>query len=260
MREVVPGDAAPGMLALPLAREGRLPAVVCLHGTGECWQDLMERDLVARGTSHRGWARELARRGFAALAITQRGHPPRSDGWDWEWPRLLLPYGMTALGLLVSEALSCVTYLRTRPEIDARRIAVVGYSLGGIVAFYSFAVEQGIAACAVFCGGVGSVDTLIREGQTRFHSVPYYAPGLLAAGLDHPALAAALAPRPLLVSATRDDPGMPAAGVTELQERAAAAYREKGAEERLRVVMREGGHCLSREALDDAGAWLQAVL
>jgi hypothetical protein len=112
----------------------------------------------------------------------------------------------------------------------------------------------------VFCGGVGSVRRLIREGQTRFHSVYYYPPGLLAADLDHPALAPALTPRPLLVSATRDDAGMPAAGVRDFEVSAAAAYRDKGAADRLRVVMRDGGHCLSREAIDDAGAWLGMAL
>jgi dienelactone hydrolase len=260
LRDKVPADTAPGLLAMPRERSGALPAVVCLHGTGECWQDLMERDLVARGTNHRGWARELARRGFAALAITQRGHPPRLDPWDWEWPKLLLPYGLSALGLLVSEVLSCVAFLESRPEVDPHRIAVVGYSLGGIVAFYSFAVDRRIAACVSFCGGVGSVRRLIRDGNTRFHSVYYYAPRLLAAGLDHPACGDALAPRPLLVSATRDDAGMPAAGVEEFESAARAAYGEKGAADRLRVIMRDGGHCLSREALEDAAAWLPTVL
>jgi dienelactone hydrolase len=161
---------------------------------------------------------------------------------------------------MISEALSCVSYLAARPEIDPKRIAVIGYSLGGIVAFYSFAVEQRIAACAVFCGGVGSVRSLIREGQTRFHSVYYYAPGLLAAGLDHPDCVAALAPRPFLLSATRNDAGMPAAGVRDFEASATAVYREKAAADRLRVVMRDGEHCLSREAFDDAADWLQRAL
>jgi hypothetical protein len=40
----------------------------------------------------------------------------------------------------------------------------------------------------------------------------------------------------------------------------AAAYREKGAGDGLRVVMRNGAHCLSREALDDAADWLRGTL
>jgi hypothetical protein len=90
--------------------------------------------------------------------------------------------------------------------------------------------------------------------------VYFYASGLLAAGLDHPACGEALAPRLLLVSATRDDAGMPASGVRDFEASAAAAYRKKGAADRLRVAVRDGAHCLSREALDDAADWLQRAL
>ncbi len=254
------GDAIPGMLAIPAEGSRPFPAAICLHGTGESWQYLMERTVAERGTSLRGWARELARRGFAALAITQRGHPPRRESWDWEWPKLLLPYGRTAMGRFVADVAACADALSARPEIDAGRIAVGGYSLGGIISFYSFAIDPRLCACFTFCGGIGSVKTLIRTGNTRFHSPYYYLPGLLSADLDHPRVAEACAARPLLVMVTEEDAGMPLAGVREFEKKAAEVYERAGAAGRLKVSVRAGPHQMNAVMLEEAAAWLSALL
>ena len=254
------GDEIPGMLAFPANASGRLPVAVCLHGTWESWEQMMERRLTERGTSLYGWPRELARRGFAVLVITQRGHPPRRESWDWEWPKLLLPYGRSAMGCFVADVAACVDVLSKRPEIDPSRIAIGGYSLGGIIAFYSFAVDARLRACFTFCGGVGSVRTLIREGTTRFHSPYYYIPRLLSEGLDHDRIAEACAPRPLFVIGAEEDAGMPASAVRAFGERAVDVYRRAGAAEKLRVSVHGGPHRVDRAMLEEAAAWLPSAV
>ncbi len=253
------GDEIPGMLAFPANATGPLPAVVCLHGTGESWESMMERRLTERGTSLYGWPRELARRGFAVLAITQRGHPPRREAWDWEWPKLLLPYGRPAMGRFVADVAACVDVLAARPEIDPSRILVAGYSLGGIIAFYSFAVDARVQGCFTFCGGVGSVRTLIREGITRFHSPYYYIPRLLSEGLDHPRISEACAPRPLLVIGSEEDAGMPPSAVRAFGKEAAEVYRRAGAAGNLRVSIHAGPHRVDLAMLEEAAAWLSSA-
>jgi len=253
------GDEIPGMLAFPANASGRLPAVICLHGTGEGWELMMERRLTERGTSLYGWPRELARRGFAVLAITQRGHPPRGEAWDWEWPKLLLPYGRSAMGLFAADVAACVDVLSERPEIDPARIAIGGYSLGGIIAFHSFAIDARLRACFTFCGGVGSVRTLIREGITRFHSPYYYVPRLLSEGLDHARISEACAPRPLFVIGSEEDAGMPASALRAFGTEAAEAYRRAGAPASLRVSMHHGPHRVDRAMLEEAAAWLPSA-
>ncbi|MGB9595625.1 MAG: AAC(3) family N-acetyltransferase, partial [Candidatus Poribacteria bacterium] len=181
-------DFIPVIMAIPKGHNKKLPAVICLHGTGETCERLMEQPFIERGGSLIGWARELARRGFIAVAITQFSHPPRQEPWNWEFPKLLPVYGQTAMGWLVSDIITCIDYLCLRHEIDKKKIAVGGFSLGGISAFYSFVIDDRIYAGFTFCGGVGSVRSLIREGSTGFHSMYYYVPNLLIEDLDHPQL------------------------------------------------------------------------
>ena len=249
----------PGMIAIPKGRNKKLPVVICLHGTGESCECLMEQPFYERNHSIIGWARELARRDFVTVAITQFSHPPRHEPYDWELPKLLPVYSQAAMGWLVSDVLTCVDYLRTRPEVDIERIAVGGFSLGGISAFYSFVVDDRISAGFTFCGGVGSIRHLIREGNTRFHSVYYYVPNIISEGLDHPQLLSAIVPRPLFVYGTIEDAGMPVSGVRAFEAEAIKAYESIGAKEKLRIVMENGQHAMTLKSFDMVSQWLNEI-
>jgi aminoglycoside 3-N-acetyltransferase len=255
-------ELIPAGLALPPSTDPA-PAIICLHGTGGTWHRLMDGGEFAyrqRVDSPPGWARELARRGFVTLAPTQWAQPPRREPWDWEGSKLLQPYGHTAMGRLVSDVVVAIDYLRQRPEVDAERIAVAGFSLGGIVSFYSFVVDERLAAAVSFCGGVGSVDEVVRSGTPRFHSVYYYIPGLIETGVDHPDLVPALAPRPLLICGASDDEGMPEAGWRRFESAAQQAYSTAGAADAFEIYHEGGIHALSPSAFEHAAGWLQRQL
>ncbi len=250
-----PGPTLPAFFARPAAATTPRPAVLCLHGTGDTREGLMEPRLTARGTNLLGWARDLARQGFAVLVITQLAHPPRPEPWGWDWPKLLPLFSQTAMGQLVADALAATDYLATRSDVDAGRIGVAGYSLGGIAAFYSLIIEARLAGGAVFCGGVGSVAALVAAGQDSFHSVYFYPPGLLSAGLDHPQLVPALAGRPLWVAATEADAGMPPVGVAAFAAAMGAAWPDAG--DRFHLHVEPGPHALTLGAFTGAAAWMR---
>ncbi len=250
----------PGIIAIPQGYAEPLPALICLHGTGENSEELMEEGFFKHKGTLIGWARELARRGFISLAITQFSHPPRHEPWNWEFPKLLPIYGQTAMGLMVSDVIECFNYLSSRPEVDEQRIAVGGFSLGGIVAFYSFATESKLAGAFIFCGGVGSIRHLIRYGSTNFHSVYYYIPRILSENLDHPNLISAIAPRPLFIYGTTRDAGMPESGLREFERSAQNVYESLGAKDELKIFISDGGHDLSINAFESAVNWLAEVL
>src|SRR5262245_5507527 len=89
-----------------------LPAVVCLHGTGGsreslCTQKFGNGEWTRPGdqTSHTrflGWARELSRRGYLILALTQRGLDRRTPNTD-DQAKDLLVRGHTLMGAIVYE-------------------------------------------------------------------------------------------------------------------------------------------------------------
>lgn len=255
-----PHDPIPAWLARP--DDGRRhPAVVCLHGSGRD-RDLLLESAYALDDSNRlhGWALELARRGWATLALTQRccgGRPGRMA----EWAKTEQLHGRTAMGGLVEDVLCAVDHLSEHcPWVDPGRIAVTGLSLGGIVAFYAAAVDERIAAVAPVCGGVGSLRTLAEQGHTDYHSTYYYVPGLLGAG-DHLQLLEAIAPRAALVVGAEDDVGMPAAAVRELGVAGEQVYAQAGAPSGAWAVrLRPGGHALLPQDLDAVDAWLRGRL
>ena len=100
-----------GTLLLPRG-QGRVPAVVFLHGSG------------AEGRwASRFLANQLASRGTAALIFDKRG-VGRSSG-DW---RLAGPNDLAA------DAVAAVARLLEEPRIDPKRIGIHGHSQGGTLA------------------------------------------------------------------------------------------------------------------------------
>jgi dienelactone hydrolase len=105
-----------------------------------------------------------------------------------------------------------VTYLERREDIERGRIAVAGMSFGGITAFYTWLVDPRVWAASSICGGVGSIDVLLRTGRPAYHGFYWWIPGMLTRG-DQADFAAAAAPGPLMLWAPQRDIGMPKEGV-----------------------------------------------
>ena len=146
------GERVPGILILPAgAGKDSLPGVVCMPGTGgnaaRMTHPSFHRDHPDRGPLW-GWARELARHGFATLSITLKGTTARRRLFeDWEREaRLLAPYGRPQMGFLVEEALRAARVLAAQEMVDPQRIGLTGFSLGGYAAWWATACDPSIAA------------------------------------------------------------------------------------------------------------------
>jgi dienelactone hydrolase len=105
-----PRSNAPGELYLPTG-SGPFPAIVLLHGC----------DGV--GPHYRDWARRLAAWGFATLVVDS--FRPRGVNTVCNRGMLVPPE------LRAADAFSAAAYLRSRPDVDAGRIGVIGFSHGG---------------------------------------------------------------------------------------------------------------------------------
>ena len=136
---------------------------------------------------------------------------------------------------------------------------MTGISFGGITTFYTWLVDDRIAAAAPICGGVGSVEEFIRRGSRSYHGIYWWVPDMLTKG-DHGDFAAAMAPRPLMLWAPLNDIGMPAEGVARFLEVAQPAYQRAGGADRLVVHRPPGEHALTIESFEAAFQFFEKFL
>lgn len=137
-----PGVELAGTLTLPAGAtvERRVPAVVTISGSGP--QDRDETIPQVKGYApFREIADTLARRGIAVLRYDDRG-AGQSTGSH-----------ATATSLDFAEDVrAAVAWLRQRPEVDPRRIALLGHSEGGLVAPIVAADDSLLAALVLMAG------------------------------------------------------------------------------------------------------------
>ena len=261
------GEAVPAMLCVPEgSQDALLPGVVCLPGTSASAAELMEKDFGCdpqRKNRLVGWSRELARRGFATVAITLCGCVGRRSSAE-EWLRRVLflaPYGRSLTGVMVDEALRAARILAGDNAVDERRVGVAGFSLGGQMAWWAAALDPSLRATASLCGSLGSLEAVLSDGEAqRRHGPHFYVPHLLR-HFDHGKIInACVAPRPLMVLAPTEDEDMPKSGVDELARQVAPAYENAGARSNLSVLQPEGRHAFTQDYFETVSAWLQDKL
>ena len=132
-----------GVLHLPegAAPREKRPAFLVLHGFGS------NKD----GGTAMIAAKLFAGLGYCALRFDMRGCG-ESEG----------ERGRVICLDQVEDTRSALSYLATRPEIDPRRIAVMGHSFGAAVAIYAAGVDPRFAAC-VSTGGWGDGESKFRK-------------------------------------------------------------------------------------------------
>ncbi len=261
-------DRVPVYVVRPANVSGRLPVIVCLHGSSTNRDvDIAPKyeygEWTRFGSDRKmktlyGWARELARRGYITLAMTQRGLDRRMPDTESRNKDLLV-HGRNVMGTIIYEIRQAVTYLQQRPDVDPSRIGMTGISFGGITTFYTWLVDDRIAAAAPICGGIGSIEEFIAHGARTYHGIYWWVPDLLTKG-DQGDFAAAMAPRPLMLWAPTNDIGMPNEGIDKFLEVAAPAYKQAGAADHLVVHRPPGQHALTMESVDAAFQFFEKFL
>ena len=223
------GDAerVPGVLLLPDgAGPTRLaPGAVLLHGYSSRKEDMAE--LVGRGL--------LAQR-IASLAIDLPLHGERRGDVDFRSVRN--PLALTqAWRRGLADARLALGYLGARPEIDADRMALTGYSMGSFLGVQVAADAPAVRALVLAAGGdlpAGTpFDRLVRAVADPIKAVRRF---------DG---------RPLLMVHGRRDG-------TVRPEQAQRLFDAASEPKELRWY--DAGHYLPASVIDDAATWLAARL
>lgn len=259
---------------------GPFPAALLLHDHGakfdigkekviEPWYD-DTRLASARAWSERYFSghfigNRLAERGYAVLAVDALGWGDRG-GLDYAGQQALASnlfnLGSSLSGLMAREDVRAAGMLAGLPEVDPRRIAAVGFSLGGYRAWQVAALSNTIAATVSACWMTGLKEMMVPgnntlRGQSAFSMLH---PGLYRY-LDIPDVASIAAPRPMMLLDGADDPLFTAAGVETAYAKMRAVWAAQRAQERLSTKVWPGlGHVFVREMQDEAFAWLDRRL
>ena len=258
--EVLPGLVMPVWLLTPAGTAKNAPGAVALCGHGYGVRQIV--GVTKRGTLkrtryiddyQRHFAVELAKRGCVVAApepVAFGEARLQKDLWKPFYAsscdtvsHRLLPYGLTTAGVRVFQAIACLRWLQTLPDVDAERVGVMGISGGGLAALYAAVCETAFARAVVS----GYVCTFRDSILSRWHCPDNFIPGVLRLG-EMGDFAAAVAPRPLLIESGERDPLFPINGAKESHERARRVYEMMDAADALTVDVFDGKHRVSGTA------------
>ncbi|MBI3948183.1 MAG: alpha/beta fold hydrolase [Armatimonadetes bacterium] len=248
----------PAYLLLPRRPAGG-GALLCLHGHGWGRAEVVgiarprSQEAHAVRTASFGYGAEAARKGYAVLAPEFAGFGERADpqGTAGQHDRCHASFargilvGEVLAGIHLAEARAALGVLCARPEVDARRTGVIGFSFGGRMAMLLAAADERVRAC-VASGALNTFKERLMAGASCGAEL---IPGLLQSA-DTPEIFGAIAPRALLLELGIGDSACPEIFATEAYRRIERIYRAAGAEDNLDVHLFRGGHRFNGE-----GAW-----
>jgi dienelactone hydrolase len=255
----------PGLLLVPKVRKGPVPAVIGLHGHGSSKESIATDPRSGQNIS------VLARRGYVVAAIdacfngerTGKGPSGRLDKGagpqEMSLFKLYLWQGRSLWGMMLREEQCLIDYLETRPEVDPRRIAATGMSMGCTRSWWLAAIDDRIQAVAgVAC--FTRYTELIAQGHLRYHGIYYFVPGVFA-HFDTEAIHALIAPRPHLELSGDQDGGAPTDGILVLEKKLGEIYRLYGKADHFRsVIYKDTGHEYLPEMKEEMVRWFERFL
>ena len=146
------------------------------------------------------------------------------------------------------DATRALDYLESRPEIDSERLAIAGQSGGGMTALQFACFDDRIRAAFISC----AVASFRAKTEALLMADPEQILfGTLRAGIDHPELLAAFAPKPLMIGAAIRD-YVPIEGARRTHRELQAVYAKLGSPESLRLAETDAPHGLNRELREAA--------
>jgi dienelactone hydrolase len=263
----------------------RAPAVIVLHGTGGNKKQM--RPLLE----------ELAHRGLIGVALDARYHGERSHGAGgakayvaaitraWRTPAGQ-PQEHPFYYDTCWDIWRTIDYLQTRPDVDGRRLGMIGFSMGGIETWLAGAVDERIKV-AVPAIGVQSFRWSLEhdawQGRARTIEGAHLAaaedlkepkvnervcrelwnkviPGMLDQ-FDCPSMLRLFAGRPLMILNGELDPNCPLGGANLAFAAVEEAYGDAGAGDKLKILVApKTGHRVTPDQRQAALDWLSKWL
>lgn len=217
--QTLPDRRVRAWVVRPAKPQGKVGAVLALHGHGGSGEQ------VVRGQGLYWYGKHLAQMGFAVIAPDIGSHKLQHNSWS-------------LMGERTWDALRCVDYLVTLPEVDPARLAVAGLSLGGETAMYVAALDGRLKA-------VCSSGWLTTVANMKTGHCPCWNFKGLEEHFDFADIFACIAPRALICEIGQKERA-PGGFPVDIAQKAFAdilpVYRVLGAEKQALLDIHPDGH------------------
>jgi len=189
---------------------------------------------------------ELAKRGYVVLAIDAFGWGNRSvDGFKTDHQQALASnlfnMGTSFAGIIAQEDCRAAKLLASLPQVDKKRVAAIGFSMGAFRAWQVAAISDDITA-GIANHWFGTMQGLMVEGnnqlkgQSAFSMLHPY----IARYLDYPDVAGLAAPKPMLFYNGTEDPLFPVEDVKNAYSKLHKIWTANKADNKLHTEIIEG--------------------
>jgi dienelactone hydrolase len=268
-----------GFMLVPKSN-GPHPAVLLLHDHGgkfdigkekvvEPWDEPAEkiasaREWVKECYGGRFFGDELAKRGYVCFVTDMLNWSDREGGGHETQQALasnLFNLGMSFAGLIAHEDLRAAEFLSEQPEVDPKRVAAMGLSVGGFrtwqVAALSDHISAGVSVCwmSTYKGLMvpGNNHSLGNSAYTMVH------PGL-SHYLDYPDIASIACPKPMMFCCGNKDDLFPLESIKEAFKKMRMVWESQNAGDKLVTNLYDSPHEYNIAMQSDAFEWLDKIL
>jgi pimeloyl-ACP methyl ester carboxylesterase len=249
---------ATAFLLIPKTARKNAPAMICLHDDTALGKD-EPAGLGGREGMH--YAAELAKRGFVCVVPDYPTYG--ENAYDFK-----ANPGNYASGSMkaVWDNIRAIDLLETMPEVNAKRIGIIGHGLGGQSALLTAAMDYRLAAVVSSCGftsfprykGGTLSDWTHPRLMPRIRDMYKGDPSKIP--FDFAELLGTLVPRSVFVIAPVGDDVMDVEGVKSACAAASSVYQLRKVGSSLRVMHPDGGRDFTVAARNEAYAWLEQKL
>ena len=201
-------------------------------------------------------AQVFARRGYVAITFDppdMAGEKPAGNDHFRDGVRCYLT-GQSSNRYFVIDALRCIDYLATRPDIDmSKGVGMTGVSGGGMTTMFATLLDERITASGPSCCAVPLAMHPVLDGYAA-------CPETLAFGrfskYDDVDVLAAAAPTPVLLMAGATDEVFAEAMSRRIASDVAESFKAAGMDERFAFFLDPGGHAYTVAMAEQFADWM----
>ncbi|MFC1574356.1 alpha/beta hydrolase family protein, partial [Candidatus Latescibacterota bacterium] len=241
--ESTPGILVPANVYVPKNINGRVPGILITEGHSANGKNV-----------YHTMCQSFCAQGFVVMTFDPMGQGERGVYYDRFSGNEHVSAGLQGYcagvhmsSLFIGDGLYAIDYLISRDDVDPERICVTGNSGGGAQALYLGALDERIAVTIPSC--FTTLDSMVVAITATHPESNYF--GAFEQGITSESLCAMIAPRGLLINASKED-YFPVEGTRVVYETAKQVFEVAGVPDNVKLFEGEGGHAYTKQKREEA--------